>query len=143
MSSVRTLEHPMAAGALVLVAAGWFIVMLAEACRIPFDDPNTHLELTMIHEVMALDHSGPALGGILYASSLKLFLLEALVLSVAMPISSGNRWIDLLGFGCGLLALALVVGVVESTMARLKLVNVPKLLVSACLLCAFATIMLA
>ena len=43
----------------------WFIVLLAENCRIPFDDPNTHLELTMIHEVMVLDHSGPALGMIL------------------------------------------------------------------------------
>ncbi len=47
---------------LVLVAVGLFIVLLAENCRIPVDDPNTHLELTMIHEVMVLDHSGPLLG---------------------------------------------------------------------------------
>ncbi len=47
---------------LVLVAAGLFVVLLAENCRIPVDDPNTHLELTMIHEVMVLDHSGPLLG---------------------------------------------------------------------------------
>lgn len=142
LNGLGTLEHPMAAGALVLVAVGWFIVMLAEACRIPFDDPNTHLELTMIHEVMVLDHSGPAFGAILYAAALKLFLLEALILPVALPISTGNRWIDWLGFAGGLVLLALIVGVVESTMARLRLVNVPKLLVSACLLCAFAAIML-
>lgn len=142
MTSLGTLEHPLAAGALVLVAVGWFIVMLAEACRIPFDDPNTHLELTMIHEVMVLDHSGPAFGLILYAASLKLFLLEALILPVALPISTGNRWIDWLAFACGIVVLTLIVGIVESTMARLRLLNVPKLLVSACLLCAFAAIML-
>ena len=43
----------------VLIAIGLFIVLLAESCRIPVDDPNTHLELTMIHEAMVLDHSGP------------------------------------------------------------------------------------
>ena len=51
-----------------------FIVLLAENCRIPVDDPNTHLELTMIHEVMVLDHSGPAFGLILYGAAVKLFV---------------------------------------------------------------------
>ena len=49
--------------------SSWFIVLLAENSRIPFDDPNTHLELTMIHEVMVLDHSGPAFGMILYGAA--------------------------------------------------------------------------
>src|SRR6266571_4074039 len=65
--------------ALLLLVGGMFIVLLAENCRIPFDDPNTHLELTMIHEVMVLDHSGPAFGLILYGASVKLFVLGALV----------------------------------------------------------------
>ena len=43
--------------------------MLAENSRVPFDDPNTHLELTMIHEVMVLDHGGPVLGLLLYSIS--------------------------------------------------------------------------
>src|SRR5581483_11951894 len=55
------------AASLALVLLSWFIVLLVENCRIPFDDPNTHLELTMIHEVMVLDHSGPAFGMILYS----------------------------------------------------------------------------
>ena len=55
---------------------GRFVVLLAENCRIPFDDPNTHLELTMIHEVMVLDHSGPALGADPYGAALKLFVLR-------------------------------------------------------------------
>src|SRR5262249_53360224 len=74
-------------GPMVLIVAGWFIVLLAENCRIPFDDPNTHLELTMIHEVMVLDHSGPALGAILWGASIKLLLFMALVLGVAIPFS--------------------------------------------------------
>ncbi len=58
--SLTTMLAPPAAGAgSALLAAGLFGVLLAENCRVPFDDPNTHLELTMIHEVMVLDHSGP------------------------------------------------------------------------------------
>jgi len=54
-----TAALPTVAAPLVLIGIGLFIVLLAETCRIPVDDPNTHLELTMIHEVMVLDHSGP------------------------------------------------------------------------------------
>ena len=74
-----------ASAALVLIVASWFIVLLAENSRVPFDDPNTHLELTMIHEVMVLDHSGPAFGLILYGSALKLFVFSALVADVFLP----------------------------------------------------------
>ena len=126
-------------GALVLIAVGWFIVLLAENCRIPFDDPNTHLELTMIHEVMVLDHSGPALGAILWAAAVKFLLFVSLVLGVALPIASGP-WLNWLLFVAGCLLIAVLVGVVESTMARLRLVHVPKLLVSAILLSAFAVV---
>src|SRR5512138_3399218 len=76
-----------ASASLALVLFSWFIVLLAENCRIPFDDPNTHLELTMIHEVMVLDHSGPALGMIHYAAALKLFVLGAVVVGIALPHS--------------------------------------------------------
>jgi hypothetical protein len=69
---------PRSAGAgAVLLAAGLFLVLLAENCRVPFDDPNTHLELTMIHEVMVLDHSGPPLAAILHGASMKLLLFSA------------------------------------------------------------------
>lgn len=128
-------------GPMVLVVAGWCVVLLVENCRIPFDDPNTHLELTMIHEVMVLDHSGPALGAILYGASIKLLLFTALVLGVALPFS-GNVWLDWLVFVAGALLLAICVGVVESTMARLRLLHVPRLLVSATLLTAFAVVFL-
>src|SRR5260370_24761110 len=55
---------------LALIAAALMVIVLAENSRIPVDDPNTHLELTMIHEVMVLDHSGPDFAFILYGAAL-------------------------------------------------------------------------
>jgi formate hydrogenlyase subunit 4 len=130
-----------AGASLVLVAVSLFIVLLVENSRIPFDDPNTHLELTMIHEVMVLDHSGPSLGLILYGASMKLFVLGALVVRIALPFSVEGLWTDWGIFAAGMLGLAVIIGVVESVMARLKLTHVPRLLVTACLLSAFGIIL--
>ncbi len=127
---------------LALVLLSWFIVLLVENCRIPFDDPNTHLELTMIHEVMVLDHSGPAFGMILYGAALKLFLFGALIVRLAMPVTTGFVWLDWPLFLIGMLLIAISVGVVESVMARLKLPHIPVLLVAACLLSVFGILML-
>jgi formate hydrogenlyase subunit 4 len=127
--------------ALILLMGALFITLLAENCRIPFDDPNTHLELTMIHEVMVLDHSGPGLACALYGASLKLFVLGALFIHVAVPFQSGNSLLDWLLFTCAMLLLAMAVGVVESVMARVRLNRVPQLLIAACILAAFATLL--
>jgi formate hydrogenlyase subunit 4 len=135
--------HWLTAGAsLALVLLSWFIVLLAENSRIPFDDPNTHLELTMIHEVMVLDHSGPALGMILYGAALKLFIFGALLVRLAVPLATGSPWLDWPVFVGGMLLVAVAIGVVESTMARLRLTHIPVLLVAACLLSAFGVILL-
>lgn len=136
-------EHWMTAGAsLGLVLASWFIVLMVENCRVPFDDPNTHLELTMIHEVMVLDHSGPAFGMILYSAALKLFAFSALIVRLAIPVSTGQPWLDWPIFLAGTVAVAILVGIVESTMARLRMTHVPILLLAACLLSAFGVILL-
>jgi formate hydrogenlyase subunit 4 len=127
--------------ALALVAVALFVVLLCENARIPVDDPNTHLELTMIHEVMVLDHGGPDLAFILYGASLKLWALGALLIGIVVPIHSGNGWLDAAAFLGGMLALAVVVGIVESTMARLRLVRVPQLLVGAGVFAALALIL--
>src|SRR4051812_31335276 len=132
---------PVAGAALALVVLSWFVVLLAENSRIPFDDPNTHLELTMIHEVMVLDHSGPAFGMIRYGAALKLFLFSALIVRLAIPWTTGSPWLDWPLFVAGVLAVAVVIGVVESTMARLRMTHVPILLVVACLLSAFGVIL--
>jgi len=128
-----------AAGASMLLLVGaLFITLLAENSRIPFDDPNTHLELTMIHEVMVLDHSGPAFGIILYGAALKLFVLGAVFTNVVIPLATGNAMADWAIFIAGMIALAVTIGVVESVMARLRMVRIPQLLVGATILSAFA-----
>src|SRR5262245_60872198 len=110
-------SHWVTAGAsLALVLLSWFVVLLVENCRIPFDDPNTHLELTMIHEVMVLDHSGPAFGLILYSAALKLFIFSALVVRILLPFATGNLALDWLVLVAGVLGVAVAVGVVESLM---------------------------
>jgi formate hydrogenlyase subunit 4 len=130
------------AAPLILAGVGLFVVLLAETCRIPVDDPNTHLELTMIHEVMVLDHSGPLFGVILYAASLKLFILGALLLHVIAPFQTGVAWLDWPLFAAQMIALAAVVGVVESVMARLQMLHVPYLLAAALLSCGFGFLLL-
>ena len=130
------------AAPLVLIAIGLFIVLLAETCRIPVDDPNTHLELTMIHEAMALDHSGPLLGAILYGSAVKLLVLGSLLLHVIAPFEFGRLWLDAPLYLLEILGLAAAIGVVESVMARLQMRHVPYLLVGALLFCGFGFILL-
>jgi formate hydrogenlyase subunit 4 len=131
------------AGATMLLLVGaLFIVLLAENCRIPFDDPTTHLELTMIHEVMVLDHSGPALGIILYGASMKLFVLGALFVRIALPFTTGSPLGDWLLFMAAMLLLAVAIGTVESVMARLRLLRVPQLLVASTILSAFAMLLI-
>ena len=131
-----------AAPSLVMVAAGLFVVLLAESCRVPFDDPATHLELTMIHEVLVLDHSGPDLAVILYASALKLALLGTLVLSVAVPRGGLPMPFSLAALALGLPLVGIAVGLVESVMARLRLTRVPQVLVAAAALSAFGVVLL-
>jgi len=127
---------------LALVAAALFVVVLAENARIPVDDPTTHLELTMIHEVMVLDHGGPDLAFILYGSTLKLWVLGGLLVNLAVPVRTGNPWLDGAAFLGGMAALAVAIGVVESTMARQKLLRVPHLLLGAGAMSALALVFL-
>jgi formate hydrogenlyase subunit 4 len=126
----------------VLILASWFIVLLAENARVPFDDPNTHLELTMLHEAMVLDHAGPAFGFILYGVALKLTVFAALLVTLLVPARPGGGALDLAFFVGGLAGVGVVVGLVESSMARLRLVRVPQLLVTATLLAGFAVVLL-
>ena len=125
---------------LVLIVASWSIVLLAENSRVPFDDPNTHLELTMIHEVMVLDHSGPAFGAILYGASIKLFVFSALVAHVILP-PMGSALADAGATLVATVAVAIAIGIVESGMARLRLARVPQLLVTASLIAGFAVVL--
>ncbi len=128
--------------ALVLISIGLFILLLAETCRIPFDDPNTHLELTMIHEVMALDHSGPLFAMIEYAAAVKMFILGSLLLHTMIPFHLLPTAWNYPLFLAALTLLTISIGTIESIMARLRLLRVPFLLVTALLLCSSGLILL-
>ena len=130
---------PVSAGTgAALLGAGLFAVLLAENCRVPFDDPNTHLELTMIHEAMILDHSGPPLAAILHGASLKLLLFAVLLTEAVLPLGQYSAPVAATFLLLGVFALTVGVGLVESLLARLAFRRVPLFLTTAFLLCLFA-----
>jgi formate hydrogenlyase subunit 4 len=122
------------AGVMLLAAVALFGVLLVENARIPFDDPTTHLELTMVHEAMVLDHGGPDLALIELGAALKLWILSGLVAGVVVPVHGGSAWLAALAHLGGIAAVGIAIGVVESTMARLRLAHVPQILVGVGLL---------
>jgi formate hydrogenlyase subunit 4 len=109
-----------------------FVLLQAEAARVPVDDPMTHLELTMVHEVMILDHSGPELAAMQYAASLKMTIYAGLIAALLNPFD------PLMQTGLCLLVsllimagVAVAVGCVESLTARLRMRLVPAYLMLA------------
>ena len=129
----------MGRGELLLLPCIFFILLLVENCRIPVDDPNTHLELTMIHEVMVLDHSGPNLAMVVYGAALKLWFFAALIAGLMTPALP--LWQQAALRIAMVLLLAVIVGIVESVMARLRMDRVPFLLGSASAMAALALIL--
>jgi len=136
--SLATMLTPSVGTSALLLAAGLFTVLLAENCRVPFDDPNTHLELTMIHEVMVLDHSGPPLAAILHGASMKLMLFAVLLVQAVLPMGAYSPVVAAAVLMIGVLAVIVGVGMVESLLARFAFRRVPLLLTTSVLLCVFA-----
>ena len=139
--TLATMLAPSAGPGAVLLAAGLFAVLLAENCRVPFDDPNTHLELTMIHEVMVLDHSGPPLAVILHGAAMKLLLFAVLLTQAVLPIGQRPPFVAAAALAVGVLGVTVGVGLVESLLARFAFRRVPLLLTTAFLLCLFALLL--
>ena len=127
---------------LLLILTSLFLLMLAENCRIPFDDPNTHLELTMIHEVIVLDHSGPMLGLLQLAAALKQLIFSALLVRLVVPLDVAGPWLAWPLLAACTVIVAVLVGVVESVMARLRMPLVPHVLTAANVVGAFGFILL-
>jgi formate hydrogenlyase subunit 4 len=124
------------------VAISLFLILLTENSRVPVDDPATHLELTMIHEVMVLDHSGPALAFIHINAYLKLLFYSSFLALLILPkLSTGNMW-NIVVFYITLISIYIVIGITESIIARFKLNKVPKFLVTTFALVTFATIII-
>ena len=130
----------------MLAFAALFLVLIAETGRIPVDNPATHLELTMIHEAMILEYSGPCLALIEWGASIKQLLLMTLLINSFFPFGLGTGWsapVVLAGLGyllLKLMALAGAIVLVETTNAKLRLFRVPELLAIAFTLGALALI---
>lgn len=138
-----SLIHP----AHIMAFVGLFIVTIAETGRIPVDNPATHLELTMIHEAMILEYSGRYLAFIEWASQMKLFLFLAILSSMFFPIGIATTAspialvVGSTALVTKVLALSVLVAVVESTNAKLRLFRVPELLMLAFILSLLALIL--
>lgn len=128
-SSFQALLSPNAgdwSGLYILAVVALFIILQTETARLPVDDPSTHLEVTMVHEVMILDHSGPDLAIVTYAAALKLTIWLGLLAAVVNPFTIATRPTAAIFSSLFLMgAFAVVVGLVESVMARLKMTTVP------------------
>jgi len=129
------------AAPMTLICVALFTVFLAENSRLPVDDPNTHLELTMIHEVMILDHSGPDLAFIHLAASIKHWLIAALIAGIIVPSSDMHPRPALLAWIGVMVLIAMLTAGIESSIARLRLLYIPKLLVGASAI-SFVAVML-
>ena len=128
----------------MLAFAALFIVLIAETGRIPVDNPATHLELTMIHEAMLLEYSGRYLAFMEWGASIKQLVLMALLVNLFLPMglatesSPASLGLALAVFLVKLFALSLVVVVVETVNAKLRLFRVPDLLSAAFVLATLA-----
>ena len=108
---------------IILAAVTLFIMLLVESCRVPVDDPTTHLELTMIHEVMILDNSGPDLGLITWGAAIKMFLFEALIANLILPLGESSLW-NILLFLAIVALISFIIGTVESAIARFRMTHI-------------------
>jgi formate hydrogenlyase subunit 4 len=130
----------------MLAFGAMFIVLIAETGRIPVDNPATHLELTMIHEAMILEYSGPYLALIEWGASLKQLVLMTLLVNTFFPFGLSSAW-TAGGVAAGLgyylvklLAICCVVALIETANAKMRLFRVPDLLAIAFVLGALALI---
>ncbi|MDR1671913.1 MAG: NADH-quinone oxidoreductase subunit H [Bacteroidales bacterium] len=96
------------------------LIVAVENSRVPVDDPKTHLELTMVHEVMILDNSGFDLGLIMYAGTLKFAVFGTLIANFFIN-HSWSLWLQALVFFAVQALSAVIIGCVESFGARFRM----------------------
>lgn len=125
---------------LIFIIVSLFMVLLTENARVPVDDPATHLELTMIHEVMVLDHSGPDLAFIELTSHYKLLFFSGLVAQLISGIGVAELALNFIVFILALLLVYVTVGIVESIRARFRMDLVPRFILASFALAFFSAI---
>lgn len=119
------LENAGSYGILITIFAvvALFLMILIEGSRVPVDDPTTHLELTMIHEVMILDNSGSDLALFKWGNSIKMLLISSLIANILIPahfseLASTALYLFII------FAISVIIGTVESGMARIRMSHV-------------------
>ncbi len=138
-STTQSMWH-LAGAPLVFIVISFFIILLTENSRVPVDDPATHLELTMIHEVMVLDHSGPDFALIELGSFCKLMFYSTIISRMILPFESTVFGFPLVIYLAGLVVVYIAVGVTESVTARYRMDKVPQFVLTSFALAFFATI---
>lgn len=132
---------------LILLIIPLFIVLIAETARVPVDNPETHLELTMIHEAMILEQSGKNLAMMEISHAIKQTLLMALLINIFIPFgfsSEGSAFLITIGFiafAAKGIILAAIIGIFESSLAKMRIFRLPVFFTVAFFL-AFLTILL-
>lgn len=130
-----------------IAAVGFGIALLAETSRMPFDNPATHLELTMIHEAMILEYSGKRLALVEWASANKLLFFILMAANVFFPWGIAHSALTVpallvaLGAVLGkIVVMLLIIAFIESRIAKLRLFRLPDLLLASFIFCVVALI---
>ena len=135
------LAHPF----LVFVFAALAMVVLAEGARYPVDNPATHLELTMVHEAMVLEYSGPYLAMLEYAASLKFIVLGVFLANLVFPFGmwgAGSGFLlGMAAFAVKIIIVCFLVALLESTVAKMRFYRLQEYFVSAYLLVFFGLLL--
>jgi formate hydrogenlyase subunit 4 len=130
----------------LLALVAFLVVTLAEAGRLPVDNPGTHLELTMIHEAMVLEYAGPDLALVEFGAAMRLTVLLGLVSTLFIPfgiatsVSAGALAVGVAAILAKITALAVGLAVFEVFTAKLRLFRVPELLSVAFVLAFLAVV---
>lgn len=133
-SAISALGMAAVGPALILAGASFMMTLLAENARIPFDNPTTHLELTMVHEAMLLEYSGRGLAFMEYSSMLRLTIFMAMIGSLFFPwgiaseLTVGAMAVSVVVAAVKMVLVAFILSAVESALCKSRLFKTPNLL---------------
>lgn len=148
ISNIGMFEQSQSFISAIMALVGFFIVLLAETARFPFDNPATHLELTMIHEAMILEYSGKKLALMEWAAANKFVIFAALGANIFFPygiaqnLSLSSVLIGLITLIGKIFIFCLVIAGLESCIPKLRFFRLPDLLVISFILSAIAIVLI-
>jgi formate hydrogenlyase subunit 4 len=122
-TNLLSLDNSYAYLIIIFTIIALFLMILIEGSRVPVDDPTTHLELTMIHEVMILDNSGLDLALLTWGNSIKILLFSSLITNLIIPTTI-NAGLSIVLYLILLCIISILIGTVESGMARIRMSHI-------------------